>query len=256
MSGAGTGSGLEAELDAGPEAASGEAPRRHVRSFVRRAGRVTERQSRALETLWPRWGLELPARLPDDWWDQAFAGGDAAGSECPLTLEIGFGMGHSLLEMAAREPARRFVGVEVHPPGIGALLAGIESRGLTNLRVIEADVAAILETAFRPGELDRVQIFFPDPWPKKRHHKRRLVQGPFMERLARRVRPGGTLMLATDWEPYAEWMLEVLDASPCWRNAAGEARYVPRPDGRPGTRFEARGERRGHAIRDLLYVRV
>ncbi|HSG88364.1 MAG TPA: tRNA (guanosine(46)-N7)-methyltransferase TrmB [Pseudomonadales bacterium] len=229
---------------------------RRVRSFVRRAGRVTERQARALETLWPRFGVVLPDPVPEGFWQSVFKDSESCGdSECPLTLEIGFGMGHSLLAMAAAEPARRFVGVEVHPPGIGALLAGIEDAGLTNLRAVEADASAILETAFRPGELDRVQIFFPDPWPKKRHHKRRLIQPEFVERLASRVAPGGTLMLATDWAPYADWMREVLDASPSWRNGGGEDGYVPRPAERPQTRFETRGERHGHDIRDLLYHR-
>lgn len=229
---------------------------RHVRSFVVRAGRATERQRRALEALWPHYGVELPDPAsespPPGFWPEVF------GSEGPLTLEIGFGMGHSLLEMAAREPERRFVGIEVHPPGIGALLAGVEERGLANLRVLAGDAVALLDRAFRPGELDRVQIFFPDPWPKKRHHKRRLIQPAFVARLAQRVAVGGRLMLATDWEPYAEWMRDVLDGAPEWRNLAGVGAegFVARPDARPQTRFESRGERHGHRIRDLLYERV
>ncbi|MDZ7825406.1 MAG: tRNA (guanosine(46)-N7)-methyltransferase TrmB [Gammaproteobacteria bacterium] len=227
--------------------------RRHVRSFVRRAGRVTERQQRALETLRPRYGVDLPEppeAVPPGFWPEQF------GRTGPLTLEIGFGMGHSLLEMAEREPERLFVGVEVHPPGIGALMAGLEERGLDNVRVLEGDAVAVLDRAFAPGELDRVQIFFPDPWPKKRHHKRRIVQPAFLEQLARRVAPGGRLMLATDWEPYAEWMREAIEAAPSWRNAGGADGFVPRPAERPPTRFETRGERRGHRIRDLLAERV
>ncbi len=231
-------------------AAEPERPRRHVRTFVRRAGRTTERQQRALDVLWPAHGIDLPEHVPERFWDGAFA---ATG---PLTLEIGFGMGQSLLEMARREPARRFVGTEVHPPGVGALLAGIEESGLANLKVLDRDVLEILETAFRPGELDRVQIFFPDPWPKKRHHKRRLVQPAFVERLATRVAIGGELMLATDWEPYAEWMLEVLEGSPAWENLHGPGAFAPDPGLRAPTRFEARGLRHGHLIRDLVYRRA
>lgn len=238
------------DLERSPQAAErGDHPR-HVRSFVVRAGRATERQRRALDELWPRYGVELPESMAPDFWAREF------GSEDPLTLEIGFGMGHSLLDMAAQEPERCFVGIEVHPPGIGALMAGAEERGLGNLRVLAGDAVALLEQAFRSGELDRVQIFFPDPWPKKRHHKRRLIQPEFVARLAMRVAVGGRLMLATDWEPYAEWMREVLDAVPEWRNAAGAEGFVPRPDARPQTRFESRGERHGHLIRDLLYERV
>lgn len=231
----------------------GDAPpehRRHVRSFVVRAGRATERQRRALDSLWPRYGVEPPQRPAPGFWREVFH------SEGPLTLEVGFGMGQSLLEMAVREPHRCFVGIEVHPPGIGSLLAGIEARGLTNLRVLDGDAVALLERAFGPGELDRVQIFFPDPWPKKRHHKRRLIQPEFVTRLAQRVAAGGRLMLATDWEPYAQWMREVLDAAPEWRNLGDAEGFVPRPESRPQTRFESRGERHGHRIRDLLYERM
>jgi tRNA (guanine-N7-)-methyltransferase len=237
-----------------PGRAEDAAPvRRHVRSFVRRAGRVTERQQRALATLWPRYGVDLPAppaAVVPGFWAEQF------GREGPLTLEIGFGMGHSLLEMAEREPGRLFIGVEVHPPGIGALLAGIEERGLNNVRVLEADAVAVLDRAFTAGELDRVQIFFPDPWPKKRHHKRRIIQPAFLEQLARRVAPAGRLMLATDWEPYAEWMREAIEAAPSWRNAGGPDGFVPGPAERPPTRFETRGQRRGHRILDLLAERV
>jgi tRNA (guanine-N7-)-methyltransferase len=229
-----------------------EAPaehRRHVRTFVRRAGRVTERQQRGLDELWPRYGVELPDPVPADFWDVLF---DRTG---PLTLEIGFGMGQSLLEMARAEPARRFVGTEVHPPGVGALLAGISEAGLDNLRVLDRDVLEILEGAFVPSALDRVQIFFPDPWPKKRHHKRRLIQPAFVERLAERMVSGGLLMLATDWAPYAEWMVEVLEASPSFENVHGAGAFAPDPGIRAPTRFEARGLRHGHVIRDLRYRR-
>ena len=222
---------------------------RHVRTFVRRAGRVTERQRRGLDELWPRHGIDLPDPVPEDFWTTCFGRGG------PLTLEIGFGMGQSLLAMARAEPERRFVGTEVHPPGVGALLAGIEEAGLDNLRVLDRDVLEILETAFRPGELDRVQIFFPDPWPKKRHHKRRLIQPDFVERLAGRMTPGGLLMLATDWAPYAEWMVEVLEDAAAFENVHGPGAFAPDPGLRAPTRFEARGLRHGHVIRDLRYRR-
>jgi len=223
---------------------------RPVRTFVRRAGRVTERQRRALDALWSRYGIELPDEVPPGFWDDRF---EVPG---PLTLEIGFGMGTSLVEMARAEPGRRFVGTEVHPPGVGALLADIEDHGLANLRALDRDVLEILDVAFASGELDRVQIFFPDPWHKKRHHKRRMIQGPFVERLATRVAEGGELLLATDWAPYAEWMLEVMEAAPSWENVHGAGRFAPDPGVRAPTRFEARGLRRGHEIFDLRYRRV
>ena len=225
-------------------------PHRPVRTFVRRAGRVTERQRRALDALWPRFGIVLPDIVPSGFWDSSFS------FPGPLTLEIGFGMGASLVEMARAEPGRRFVGTEVHPPGVGALLADIERHGLANLRVLDRDVSEILDVAFEPGELDRVQIFFPDPWHKKRHHKRRMIQGPFVERLAPRVTKGGELLLATDWAPYAEWMLEVMEAAAPWENVHGPGRFAPDPGVRAPTRFEARGLRRGHEIFDLRYRRV
>lgn len=223
---------------------------RRIRSFVRRRGRLTGAQARALEQLWPRFGADVEVAAASGYWDQAF---EVTG---PLTLEIGFGMGQSLLAMAEADPERRFVGVEVHEPGIGALLAGMEARGIDNIRVLAADVTEALPRVFAPGELDRVQIFFPDPWPKKRHHKRRLIQAPFVAQLAERVRSGGDLFLATDWAPYAEHMLEVLDAAPAWENVAGPGARIPRPAIRPETRFEARGLRRGHAVSDLHYRRV
>lgn len=223
---------------------------RPVRTFVRRAGRATERQRRALDALWPRFGIVLPDIVPTGFWDRCFS---VSG---PLTLEIGFGMGTSLVEMARAEPGRRFVGTEVHPPGVGALLADIERYDLANIRVLDRDVLEILELAFEPRELDRVQIFFPDPWHKKRHHKRRMIQGPFVDRLAARVADGGELLMATDWEPYAQWMLEVMEAAPAWENVHGPGAFAPNPGVRMPTRFEARGLRRGHEIFDLRYRRI
>jgi tRNA (guanine-N7-)-methyltransferase len=166
-----------------------------------------------------------------------------------MTLEIGFGMGGSLAAMAAAEPERRFLGVEVHTPGVGALMAALEDQGLTNVRVLEGDVVQALDRLFQPRSLDRVQIFFPDPWPKKRHHKRRLIQPPFLEQLASLVRPGGHLWLATDWVPYAEAMGEALAQVPVWK-------ALPAAPARPETRFERRGLRKGHVVVDLFLERL
>jgi tRNA (guanine-N7-)-methyltransferase len=205
---------------------------------------MTRGQRRALETLWSRFQPELPV----DW--RAEFGRDA-----PLGVEIGFGMGHALLDWAERHPDWNLVGIEVYQPGIGALLLGLEQREVDNVRVLEGDAAALLVEAFAPGSLQAARIFFPDPWPKKRHHKRRLVQPEFVSLLADRLAPGGLLLLATDWAAYAEWMLEVLDAEPALENLAGTGCYAARSPERPVTRFEARGERLGHPVWDLAYRR-
>ncbi|NBC49840.1 MAG: tRNA (guanosine(46)-N7)-methyltransferase TrmB [Gammaproteobacteria bacterium] len=174
----------------------------------------------------------------------------------PITLEIGFGDGESLAAMAAAEPARDFIGLEVHRPGVGHLLLALERLGLDNVRVLRADASALLASRLPAGSLDRVQLFFPDPWPKKRHHKRRIVQPGFIAAVARALRPGGTFHLATDWPPYAEWMLEMLDGAPeLFVNQAGPGRYAERPASRPITKFERRGQRLGHPVHDLLYRR-
>jgi len=223
--------------------------RRRIRSFVLRTGRMTEAQQRGLEEGWPRWGLECPdGEAPLDL-DALF------GSPGPRVLEIGFGMGQSLLTMAAAAPATQFIGVEVHRPGVGKLLAGMRELGVTNLRVFCHDAVEVLEHAIAPAALDRVNVYFPDPWHKKRHHKRRLIQPPFVELVTSRLRRGGLLHLATDWEPYAEHMLEVLEAAPALCNCATGGGFSPRPPERPRTKFEARGERLGHGVRDLLYRR-
>jgi tRNA (guanine-N7-)-methyltransferase len=220
---------------------------RAVRSFVRRSGRITPAQSRALSELWPRFGLELGAGPLD--LDRTF------GRHAPRTLEIGFGDGESLVALAAAEPARDYLGVEVHAPGVGHCLLAAARADLCNLRLIREDAVEVLERAIGPAALDEVLIYFPDPWPKKRHHKRRLIQPRFVELLASRLAVGGRLRLATDWQPYAEAMLEVLGASAAFSNAAPDGRYVPRPPQRPVTKFERRGDRLGHVVRDLLYLR-
>ncbi|PAU62983.1 tRNA (guanosine(46)-N7)-methyltransferase TrmB [Pseudomonas indica] len=233
------------EHQAGQDAAR---PQRTIKSFVMRAGRMTEGQQRGLEQGWPKYGLALEDGLRD--FDQVF------GRQAPRTFEIGFGMGHSTLEMAAAAPEQDFIGVEVHKPGVGALLSGMQAQGLTNIRVYSCDALEVLRHCVADASLDRVLLFFPDPWHKKRHHKRRIVQPAFAELVRQKLKIGGVLHMATDWEPYAEHMLEVMQAAPGYRNLAQDGRFVPRPDDRPMTKFERRGERLGHGVWDLLFQRI
>ena len=222
-------------------------PHRTIRSFVQRGGRITRAQERALAELWPVWGVEFsPAPLDLD---------ALFGRQAPRVLEIGIGDGEALLALAAARPDTDFLGIEVHAPGIGHCLLGIESRGLTNIRLASHDAVEVLERQLPDASLDEVMLYFPDPWPKKRHHKRRIVQPSFVELLARKLRTGGTFRLATDWAPYAEHMLEVLRASPSFMNSSPTGGYVPRPDSRPQTKFERRGERLGHEVFDLAFTR-
>ncbi len=212
-----------------------------------RAGRMTPGQQRGFDEGWSRWGVECPGSPAPIDLDELF------GASAPRTLEIGFGMGQSLLTMAQADPGTQYIGVEVHRPGVGKLLAGVEDAGLTNLRVFCHDAVEVLEHALAPQSLDRVNIYFPDPWHKKRHHKRRLIQPAFVKLLCSRLKPGGLLHLATDWQPYAEHMLEVLNASDDLENYSREGAFVPRPPERPNTKFEARGERLGHGVWDLMF---
>ncbi|ANB01689.1 tRNA (guanosine(46)-N7)-methyltransferase TrmB [Ectothiorhodospira sp. BSL-9] len=221
---------------------------RPIRSFVRREGRLTVGQQRALEFLWPRFGLEFTPEPLD--LEALF------GRRAPVTLEIGFGNGESLARMAADDPERDFIGVEVHRPGVGHLLQQVEDQDLTNVRVACHDAVEMLNRQIPPGSLDRIQIYFPDPWPKKRHHKRRLVQPAFVGLLASRLREGGILHLATDWEDYARHMLEVMQQAGDFTNQAAEGGFSPRPSYRPLTKFEQRGQRLGHDVWDLVYERT
>jgi tRNA (guanine-N7-)-methyltransferase len=217
--------------------------RRRVRSFVRRPGRLTPGQRRALDELLPRF------RIGEDIADLRRVFDRPA----PLVVEIGFGNGEALAEMAARESDKNFVGIEVHEPGVGRLLNRIARRGLGNVRVAMHDAVDVLRGQTASASIDELRIYFPDPWPKKRHHKRRLVQPAFVELAADRLADGGLLHLATDWAPYAQWMVEVLDACDAL-DRLGDP-FVGRPAWRPRTHFETRGARKGHRIFDLLYRR-
>ncbi len=218
-----------------------------MRSFVLRQGRLTDAQKRALDELLPRYGV-APGTGPID-----FAALFGRNSE--VILEIGFGNGASLRQMAQNEPQRDFIGVEVHPPGIGHLLLALEEHAIENVRIAASDAVPFLQERIAAASLAAVRIYFPDPWPKKRHHKRRLIQPPFVRLLARCIRPGGVLHLATDWQPYADHMLEVLGASPDFTNLSVQGDYCMRPDWRPETKYERRAGRLGHKIRDLLFER-
>jgi tRNA (guanine-N7-)-methyltransferase len=220
------------------------APRRGIRSFVLRAGRATAGQLRALEELWPTYGIQT--REPLDL-DLLFL------RRAPRMLEIGFGAGEALLAFAQAHPQIDCLGIEVHRPGVGHLMLGAHAAGLKNLRVLDRDAVEVMREQLAPGSLDIVHIFFPDPWHKKRHHKRRLIQPPFVELLARVLAPNGVLRLATDWQHYAEQMREVLDASQAFENLAHEEGFVARSALRPLTRFERRGHRLGHGVWDLEF---
>lgn len=219
---------------------------RPIRSFVRREGRMTVGQQQALETLLPACGLDPHTPLNP----QAVFGRSA-----PLTFEIGFGVGDYLLARLLAEPERDFIGAEVHRPGVGHLLSRAHAGGATNLRVYTDDAVDVLRHCVADGTLDELVIQFPDPWHKKRHNKRRLVQAPFAALAVQRLAPGGRLLLATDWAEYAEQMVQVLNATAGLRNLSDDGTYVPRPANRALTRFEKRGERLGHAVFDLAYVR-
>lgn len=225
----------------------GQHPHRNrpLRSFVLRAGRVGPGQARALTELGPRFVLPFQATPPD--WDAVF------GRVAPRVLEIGFGMGQATADIAAARPDLDFIGVEVHQPGVGALLRQIGERGLSNIRILQQDAVQVLQQMVAPGMLAGVHVFFPDPWHKKRHHKRRLIQPPLVDLLADRLASGGWLHCATDWDDYAQQMLQVLGDCPALLNTAEG--YAPRPAMRPLTKFEARGLKLGHGVWDLLFTR-
>lgn len=222
------------------------APRRSIRSYVLRQGRLTAAQHRACEALLPRFGLPYSTEPID--LDGVF------GRNAPKFLEIGFGMGETTADIAARRPENDYLGIEVHTPGVGSLLNRVAGAGLTNVRVIQHDAVEVLHAMIPQASLDGIHIYFPDPWPKKRHHKRRLLQPPFVALLASRMKPGAYLHVATDWEDYALAILEVLAAEPGLTNTA--AGFAPRPEWRPETKFEARGLKLGHRVWDVLFHRL
>ena len=223
-----------------------QGPRRRIRSFVRREGRLTPGQQRALEQLWPQFGLACAAPLN-------FA--DVFGRAAPVTLEIGFGNGASLAQMAAQDPASDFIGIEVHRPGVGRLLMELERRKVGNVRVFCHDAVDVLEQSIPDAALDRVLLFFPDPWHKKRHHKRRIVQPAFLDLVAQALRPGGFFHAATDWENYAEHIRDTIRNHPALANAS-ENDFIERPAHRPVTKFEQRGHRLGHGVWDIMAIKA
>ena len=227
-------------------AAAQDMPRiRGIRSFVLRTGRTTTGQARALTELGPRFVAPY-ASAPADW-DVLF------GRQAPRVLEIGFGMGEATARIAQEHPDQDFIGVEVHTPGVGALLLRIEALGLHNLRLVQHDAVEVLRNMVAPASLAGLHVYFPDPWHKKRHHKRRLIQPAFADLAASRLGTGGILHCATDWEPYAAHMLDVLSSHPLLRNTAEG--YAPRPVWRPLSKFEQRGLRLGHGVWDLVFAR-
>ncbi|MBV8047427.1 MAG: tRNA (guanosine(46)-N7)-methyltransferase TrmB [Paludibacterium sp.] len=220
---------------------------RHIRSFVLRQGHLSEAQKRAMDNGMPRWGIDYrPAAL-----DLA----QAFGREAPKILEIGFGMGAATAEIAEQNPGNDYLGIEVHSPGVGNLLKLIDEKQLANLRLIRHDAVEVIDHMLADGCLDGIHIFFPDPWPKKRHHKRRLIQSPLIAKLARKLKPGGYLHAATDWEEYAQQMLDVFSHEPLLTNSVAEG-FAPRPDYRPLTKFELRGIRLGHGVWDVIFKRA
>ncbi|HEC12740.1 MAG TPA: tRNA (guanosine(46)-N7)-methyltransferase TrmB [Acidiferrobacteraceae bacterium] len=219
--------------------------RRPIRSFVRREGRMTDAQRRALDELWPHYGVDLGEGELD------FVA--VLGRSAPVIMEIGFGNGESLVQMALAQPGNNYLGVEVHRPGIGRMLGRIKELGLNNLKVVCGDATEVLKTHVAKDALDGVHIFFPDPWPKKRHHKRRLLQANFIRLVERALKPGGRLHIATDWQEYADHIVELMASIQGFENVAGKEIYSPRPDYRPLTKYEARGERLGHAVHDIVF---
>lgn len=221
---------------------------RRIRSFVKREGRLTTGQERALKDLFPLYGLALQ--------DSPFNFDGTFQRVAPCILEIGFGNGSSLSEMAATNPGQDYIGIEVHRPGVGNLLLQIEKLGLTNLRVINDDGVDVLKQMIADNSLDAVYLFFADPWHKKRHYKRRIVQKKFVQLLRKKLKAGGIFHMATDWEHYAKHMMKVMNDSEGFENTAGQDQYLPRPDYRPLTRFEQRGQRLGHGVWDLIFKKV
>ncbi|KRT54215.1 tRNA (guanosine(46)-N7)-methyltransferase TrmB [endosymbiont of Ridgeia piscesae] len=220
---------------------------RPIRSYILRQGRMTQAQQRAFDELWPHYGCQAPDGLFD--FDKLF------GNQRPVILEIGFGNGDALAQNADREPENNFLGVEVHGPGVGSLMLKLAEQESHNARILRDDAMQLLRQHIPAGSLTGVLLFFPDPWPKRRHHKRRIVQPEFAELVHRALHPGGYLHMATDWQKYAEHMMSVLSSTAGFANAAGPGNFSPRPENRTLTRFEQRGQRLGHGVWDLIFTR-
>lgn len=221
---------------------------RRIRSFVKREGRLTTGQERAIKELFPLYGLTLQ--------DQLLNFDDVFQRTAPRIIEIGFGNGASLSEMAANHIEQDYLGIEVHRPGVGTLLTQIETLGLKNLRVMNADAVDVLNKMIANESLDAVYLFFADPWHKTKHHKRRIVQQEFVQLLRKKLKVGGVFHMATDWEDYAKHMMRVMTDAEGFNNTAGKDQYLPRPDYRPLTKFEQRGQRLGHGVWDLIFEKV
>ena len=222
--------------------------KRRIKSFVLRQGRLSQAQQNAIDTIWPKYGLTLADQLLD--FKTLF------GREAPTIIEIGFGMGNSLAAMAEAHPENNYIGIEVHRPGVGALLKLVAEKGLTNIRVFNEDAIEVLNRQIPKGSLAAVYLFFPDPWHKTKHKKRRILQAEFAEKIAQYLAPGGQFHMATDWEDYALHMMSVMSAAKDYRNLSGKGQYTPRPDYRPLTKFEQRGHRLGHGVWDLVFERI
>jgi tRNA (guanine-N7-)-methyltransferase len=218
-----------------------------VKSYVKREGRLTKAQSKAIDDNWPSMGLSIEQGMLNLT--------DVFTRDAPRVLEIGFGMGKSLVEMANVDPSTDFIGIEVHRPGIGACLASAQEADVKNLRVFEHDAVEVLNISIPDKSLDRLQLFFPDPWHKKRHHKRRIVQSDFVQAIRGKLKIGGEFHMATDWEPYAEHMLEVMNEAQGFSNISKSKDYVERPEYRPITKFEVRGQKLGHGVWDIIFKR-
>jgi len=219
-----------------------------IKSFVLRQGRLSAAQQKAIDSQWPKYGLTVSDELLD--FTTLF------GRDAPTIVEIGFGMGKSLAEMAQENPQQNYIGIEVHRPGVGALLKLVEEKNLTNIRVYNHDAIEVLENCIPKNSLAGVYLFFPDPWHKKRHNKRRIVQPAFAQTIASHLKTGGQFHMATDWEDYAVHMMQVMSDAKNYQNISGEKQYTPRPDYRPLTKFEARGHKLGHGVWDLIFEKL
>jgi len=221
---------------------------RKIQSFVKRSGRLSKGQSLGLNELWADYGINVDKTLLN--FEEVF------GNQSEVTLEVGFGNGDSLLEMAIHEPGQNFLGIEVYEAGVGRLVNEASKKSINNLRVIKEDAVEVLENNIPDDSISNFQLFFPDPWHKKRHHKRRIVQKSFLDLLSRKLKDSGMVHVATDWEEYAEHIMEALESHPHFKNCAGDQMYSERPQYRPLTKFENRGQKLGHGVWDIIFTKT